>query len=84
MSIIPEKKEEFDASPSLVEFDKKRRKEKQSVAGFQIGLNSTQTGTMTRMEKIKQQQRELMFNLQKINEIQDNSKVKDEQDAQSD
>lgn len=63
MSIIPEKKEEFDVSPSVVELEQQRRKER-NVDGFRLGpKGGLQQQNMTRTERIKQQQMELMLNL---------------------
>lgn len=73
MSIIPEKKEE-DVSPSMVEIDMLRRQQRsKNVSGFNSKA-VPDLATMTRTEKIKFQQRELMLNLQKIHEIQEISK----------
>lgn len=49
MSVIPEKKEETDVSPSLVEIDRKRKQDKM-VSGFKIQVDPA---NMTRTELIK-------------------------------
>lgn len=69
MSIIPEKKEEFDVSPSIVELDQQRRKERQ-IEGFRLGAPPAKPlKNMTLTERIKYQQMEMMLNLQKINDV---------------